>query len=127
MSCRMTNGPPMPITVLQAEIQQTRPLHGKDITFIRWLSTDMATNPGHTHSNVAVTIVDMMGAVKMEVANSRPLKLFGETCKLAKFQPPPAFVICECCCALGHTSTGCKAPQRCLICGRDHHTRQHRQ
>ena len=79
----------MLITVLQAEIQRTRPLHRKDITFIRWLSTDMATNPGHTHSNVAVTIIDMTGAVETEVASSGPLKLFGETRKLAKFQPPP--------------------------------------
>ena len=89
VSCRMTDGSPMPITVLQAEIQRTRPLHGKDITFIRWLSTDMATNPGHTHLNMAITIVDMTGSVKTEVTSCRPLKLFGESRKLVKFQPPP--------------------------------------
>lgn len=56
----------------------------------------------------------------------RTVYLFGSPYRLSVPPIRPAFSQCTRCQALGHTSTGCKAPVKCAHCAERHATNKHR-
>ena len=113
---------------LLEELQSNRLL--KDLNF--HIAPHFACNPTKLptleHAPVEFQFFDNKGEIRnnLLLPRRRTIYMFGSPFRLSIPPIRPAFSQCTRCQALGHTSTGCKAPVKCEFCAEHHASHRHR-
>ena len=115
---------------LQKELQKSRAFHNVTITYLQYLCPEeKKADPSTTMCTVALAVADTDGLVGPALLKAPSVDLFGVKRKVLAYTPRPPFVQCSRCAKAGHTNSGnpgCTRTPRCLQCGANHLTKNHR-